>query len=73
MGYEGLTLFPAWAYEDMKGINPELNHDKINLAKDAIPVQQRCYRLNPNYAAEEIKEEIDKLLRVIFIRVVPPK
>jgi hypothetical protein len=39
------------------------------LAKDAIPVQQRRYRLNPNYAAK-VKEEIDKLLRVGFIRSV---
>jgi hypothetical protein len=53
----------------MKGLNPEFYHHKINLAKDAIPVQQRRYRLNPNYAAK-VKEEIDKLLRVGFIRVV---
>jgi hypothetical protein len=53
----------------MKGLNPEFYHHKINLAKDAIPVQQRRYRLNPNYAAK-VKEEIDKLLRVGFIRPV---
>jgi hypothetical protein len=53
----------------MKGRNPELHHHKINLAKDAIPVQQRRYRLNPNYAAK-VKERIDKLLRVGFIRPV---
>jgi hypothetical protein len=29
----------AWSYEDMKGLNPEFYHHKINLAKDAIPVQ----------------------------------
>jgi hypothetical protein len=51
----------------MKGLNPEFYHHKINLGKDAIPVQQRRYRLNPNYAAK-VKEEIDKLLRVGFIR-----
>jgi hypothetical protein len=28
----------AWSYEDMKGLNPEFYHHKINLAKDAIPV-----------------------------------
>jgi hypothetical protein len=59
----------AWLYEDMKRLNPEFYHHKINLAKDAIPVQQRRYRLNPNYAAK-VKEEIDKLLRVGFIRPV---
>jgi division protein CdvB (Snf7/Vps24/ESCRT-III family) len=52
----------AWSYEDMNGLNPEFYHHKINLAKDAIPVQQRTYRLKPNYAAK-VKEEIDKLLR----------
>jgi ABC-type phosphate/phosphonate transport system substrate-binding protein len=52
----------AWSYEDMKGLNPEFYHHKINLAKDVIPVQQRRYRLNPNYAAK-VKEEIDKLLQ----------
>jgi hypothetical protein len=28
----------AWSYEDMKGLNPEFYHHKINLAKDVIPV-----------------------------------
>jgi Asp-tRNA(Asn)/Glu-tRNA(Gln) amidotransferase B subunit len=51
----------AWSYEDMKGLNPEFYHHKINLTKDTIPVQQRWYRLNPNYVAK-LKEEIDKLL-----------
>jgi hypothetical protein len=59
----------AWSYEDMKGLNPEFYQHKINLAKDAIPVQQRRYRLNPNYAAK-VKEEIDQLLRVGFIRPI---
>jgi hypothetical protein len=59
----------AWLYEDMKGLNSEFYHHKINLAKDAILVQQRRYRLNPNYGAK-VKEEIDKLLRVDFIKPV---
>jgi hypothetical protein len=42
----------ACSYVDMKGLNPEFYHHKINLAKDAIPVQQRRYWLNPNYAAK---------------------
>jgi hypothetical protein len=53
----------------MKGLNPEFYHHKVNLAKDAIPVQQRRYRLNPNYVAK-VKEKIDKLLQVGFIRPV---
>jgi hypothetical protein len=59
----------AWSYEDMKGLNPEFYHHKINLAKDAISVKQWRYRLNPNYAAK-VEEEIDKLLRVGFFRPV---
>jgi hypothetical protein len=59
----------AWSYKAMKGLNPEFYHHKINLAKDALPVQQRRYCLNPNYATK-VKEEIDKLLRVGFIRPV---
>jgi hypothetical protein len=33
----------AWSYKDMKGLNLEFYHQKINLAKDAIPVQQQRY------------------------------
>jgi hypothetical protein len=29
----------TWSYEDMKGLNPQFYYHKINLAKDAIPVQ----------------------------------
>jgi hypothetical protein len=29
----------AWSYEDMKGLHLEFYHHKINLVKDAIPVQ----------------------------------
>jgi hypothetical protein len=59
----------AWSYEYMKGLNPKFYHHKINLAKDAIPMQQWRYRLNLNYAAK-VKEEIDILLRVGFVRSV---
>jgi hypothetical protein len=53
----------------MKGLNPEFYDHKINLANDVIPIQQQRYRLNPNYVAK-VKEEIDKLFRVGFIRLV---
>jgi hypothetical protein len=59
----------AWSYEDMKRFNPEFYHHNINLAKDAIPVLQRRYCFNLNYAAK-VKEEIGKLLRVGFIKPV---
>ena len=48
----------AWSYEDMKGLDPKFYQHQINLATDAKPVQQRRYRMNPNYAAR-VKEEID--------------
>ena len=59
----------AWSHEDMKGLDPKFYQHKINLAADAKPVQQRRYRMNPNYAAQ-VKEEIDKLLKAGFIRPV---
>ena len=59
----------AWSFEDMKGLDPTFCQHQINLHKDAKPVQQRRYRLNPNYAVK-VKEEIDKLLKVKFIRRV---
>ena len=52
----------AWSHEDMMGLDPKFYQHKMNLASDAKPVQQRRYRMNPNYAAR-VKEEIDKLLK----------
>mgnify|MGYP000146696510 CR=1 FL=1 len=57
----------AWSYEDMQGLDPQLYQHQIHLSKDAKPVAQRRYRMNPNYATR-VKEEIDKLLLVNFIR-----
>ena len=56
----------AWSHEDMKGLDPKFYQHKINLTVDAKPVQQRRYRMNPNYAAR-VKEETDKLLKAAFI------
>ena len=53
----------------MKGLDPKFYQHKINLATDAKPVQQRRYRMNPNYVAR-VKEEMDKLLKAGFIRPV---
>ena len=66
--YEYKDVF-AWSHEDMKGLDPKFYHHQINLAMDAKPVQQRRYRMNPNYVAR-VKEEIDKLLKSGFIRPV---
>ena len=59
----------AWSFEDMKGLDPSFCLHQIYLHKDAKPIQQRCYRLNPSYVVT-IKEENDKLLRVGVIRPV---
>ena len=59
----------AWSFEDMKGLDPVFCQHQINLHKDAKSVQQCSYRLNPNYAIK-VKKEIDKLLKVGFIRPV---
>ena len=45
----------AWSYEDMKGLDPQFYQHKINLSLHTIPVKQRRYRLNPNYAVK-VKE-----------------
>ena len=59
----------AWSHTDMKGLDPQYYQHQIHLLPDTRPVQQRRYRMNPNYAAK-FKEEIDKLLHVGFIRPV---
>ena len=59
----------AWSYTNMKGLDPQYYQHQIHLLPDTRPVQQRRYRMNPNYAAK-VKEEIDKLLHVGFIRPV---
>ena len=56
----------AWSYENMRGLDPQLYQHQIHLSKDAKPVAQRRYRINPNYATK-VKEEIDNLLRVSSI------
>ena len=57
------------SHEDMKGLDPKFYQHQINLATNAKPVQIRRYWTNPNYAAR-VKEEIDKLLKIGFIRPV---
>ena len=51
----------------MKGLDPQYYQHQIHLLHDARLVQQRHYRMNPNYVAK-VKEEIDKLLRVGFVK-----
>ena len=57
----------AWSFEDMQGLDTTFCQHQIHLNKDAKPVQQRRYRLNPNYVVK-VKEEINKILKVRFSR-----
>ena len=50
----------------MKGIPPHTCKHKIEIGPDAEPIKQSKYRMNPTYAAQ-VKEEIDKLVKTIFI------
>ena len=59
----------AWGHEDLKGIPSSLAEHTIDLVPNATPVQQRRYRMNPNYAAR-VKTELDKLLAAKFISPV---
>ena len=54
----------AWSYSNMKGLDPQYYQHQIHLHTNARPIQQQRYWMNPNYAAR-VKEEIDKLLRVV--------
>ena len=59
----------AWDYSQVKGIDASLHQHRINLKEDAIPIVQQRYRMNPNFA-QQVKQEIDKLLSVGFIKPV---
>lgn len=54
---------------DMEGIDPRFYQRKINLKEGTIPLKQQRYRIDPNYA-KQVKEEIDRLLKVGFIQPV---
>jgi len=56
----------AWNYKDFKGIPREICEQKIELVANAQPINQRKYRMNPNYALK-VKENLKKLLNVEFI------
>ena len=59
----------AWSHEDIKGLDPKFYQHHIDQSKDTKPVQQRHYRMNPNYVVK-VKKEINKLFKFYFIRPV---
>ena len=50
-------------------MDPKFYQHQINIATNAESVQQRQYRMSLNYAAR-LNEEINKLLKIGFIRPV---
>ena len=62
------TYFPM-NFSEMKGILGDIGEMKIPLKKDAKPVKQRPYRLNPKYK-EKVRMELDKMLATGIIEPV---
>ena len=60
----------AWSYEEMPGIDPRIVEHEIKTYASAKPVRQRLHAVNPR-KAPAIKAEIEKLLNVGFIYLVP--
>ena len=56
----------AWSYHDLLGIPESIYQHRIELETGAIPVHQRRYCMNPNYASV-VKKDINKLLDAGFI------
>ena len=59
----------AWSYQDMPGLDPNIVEHRIPLDPDAKPIKQKLRRIKPEWSLQ-VKEEIEKLLRVGFIRVI---
>ena len=53
----------------MMGLDPNFYQHEINLVRDVKHVQQQHYHMNPNNP-ERVKEEIDKLLQIRFMKLV---
>ena len=59
----------AWSYEDMPGLDPTIVQHHLPILPHARPVKQKLRRLHPRWSLQ-IKEEIQKQLRVGFLLVV---
>ena len=60
----------TWLYEKMLGIDPPIVEHEIKTFPDAKTVQQHFHVMNPR-KAPAIKAEIENLLKVGFIYLVP--
>ena len=59
----------AWTYEDMPGLDPALVEHRLPIKSGAKAVKQKFRRLHPKTALQ-VKEEVDKLHKAKFIKVV---
>ena len=57
----------AWSYKDMPGIDPEVIVHQLNVDPSHKPVRQKKRSFNPE-RYKVIEEEVEKLLKVGFIR-----
>ena len=60
----------AWSYEEIPGIYPSIVEHEIKTYLNAKPIRQRLRVVNPR-KAPAIKAEVEKLLNVGFIYLVP--
>ncbi|XP_062114336.1 uncharacterized protein LOC133825400 [Humulus lupulus] len=66
--YEYKDVF-AWGYQDMPSLDPNVAVHRLAVLKDVPPVKQSQRRIRPELISK-IEAEIDKLIRVGFIREV---
>ena len=59
----------AWTYEDMPGLDPTLVEHRLPIKPGAKAVKQKFRRLHPKMTLQ-VKEEVDKLHKAKFIKVV---
>ena len=59
----------VWSYEDMPGLNPTIVQHHLPILPHARPIKQKLRRLHPRWSLQ-VKEEIQKQLRVSFLSVV---
>ena len=59
----------AWSYEDMPGLDPTVVQHHLPILPHARLVKQKLRRLHPRWSLQ-VKEEIQKQLRVGFLSVV---
>ena len=57
----------AWSHSDMKGIDPYLMCHRLNIDPRIPARRQKRRPLNPE-RAQSLKDEVDRLIRVRFIR-----